>query len=177
MFVLAVVLTILLLLESLPSAGAGLLRSQAGMRRLDGLTRLGLFEGRNLWLVPVLGTVHLAGSAALIAGLWVPAAGVAGAAVEAGVFGWVLSRQLRAGDRGRALGAYELFAVLAVAVLVADAVRLLQLADPAPAFAAVEVRDDFGLHEGAQIGQRELSGALHVAADGKRGAAGHQLRS
>jgi len=49
---------------------------------------------------------------------------VAGAVVEAGVFGWVLSRQLRAGDRGRALLAYELFAALAVAVLVVDAVRL-----------------------------------------------------
>jgi hypothetical protein len=126
MFVLAMVLTILLLLESLPSAGAGMLRSQAGMRRLDALTRLGLFEGRNRWIVPVLGAVHLAGSGAVIAGLWVPAAGAAGAAVEAGVFGWVLARQLRAGDRGRALGAYELFAGLAIAVLVVDAVRLLQ---------------------------------------------------
>lgn len=124
MFVLALVLTILLLLEALPSAAAGLLRSTAGMRRLDGLTRLGLLEQRNLWVVPVLGAVHLAGSAAVIAGLWAPTAGVAGAAAEACVFGWVLSRQLRAGDRGRALGAYELFAVMALAVLVADAVRL-----------------------------------------------------
>lgn len=123
-FVLALVLTILLLLEALPSAGAGLLRSSAGMRRLDGLTRLGLLEQRNLWVVPALGAAHLAGSAAVIAGLWGPAAGVAGGAVEAGVFGWVLSRQLRAGDRGRALAAYELFAVMAVAVLVVDAVRL-----------------------------------------------------
>jgi hypothetical protein len=123
MFVLALVLTILLLLETLPSAGAGLFRSQAGMRRLDSLTRLGL-PGRNLWVVPVLGAVHLAGSAAVIAGLWVPVAGVAGAAIEAGAFGWVLSRQLQAGDRGRALGAYELFAVLAIAVLVVNAVRL-----------------------------------------------------
>jgi hypothetical protein len=123
-FALALVLTILLLLEAIPSAGAGLLRSQAGLRRLDGLTRLGLLERRNRWIVPALGAVHLAGSAAVIAGLWTPAAGVAGGAVEAGVFGWVLSRQLRAGDRGRALGAYELFAVLAIAVLVVDAVRL-----------------------------------------------------
>ena len=120
MFVLALVLTILLLLETLPSAGAGLLRSSAGMRRLDGLTRLGLLDGRNLWVVPALGAVHLAGSAAVIAGLWVPVAGVAGAVVEAGVFGWVLSRQWRAGDRGRALGAYALFAAMAVAVLVVD---------------------------------------------------------
>ena len=124
MFVLALVLTILLLLETLPSAGAGLLRAQAGMRRLDSLTRLGLLDGRMLWVVPVLGAVHLAGSAGVIAGLWAPAAGVAGAAVEAGVFGWVLARQLRAGDRGRALGAYELFALMAIAVLAVDAVRL-----------------------------------------------------
>jgi hypothetical protein len=124
MFVLALVLTIVLLLETLPSAGAGLLRSAAGMRRLDGLTRLGLLDGRNLRVVPVLGAAHLAGSAAVIAGLWVPAAGVAGGAVEAGIFVWVLSRQWRAGDRGRALGAYELFAVMAIAVLAADAARL-----------------------------------------------------
>jgi hypothetical protein len=122
MFVLALVLTILLLLETLPSAGAGLLRSSAGMRRLDGLTRLGLLDGRNRWVVPALGAVHLGGSAAVIAGLWVPVAGVAGAAVEAGVFGWVLSRQLQAGDRGRALGAYALFATMAIAVLVVDGV-------------------------------------------------------
>lgn len=123
MFVLALVLTILLLLETLPSAGAGLLRAEAGMRRLDSLTRLGLPE-RNRWIVPALGAVHLAGSAAVIAGLWAPVAGVAGAGVEAGVFGWVLSRQLQAGDRGRALGAYQLFAAMAIAVLVVNAVRL-----------------------------------------------------
>ncbi len=67
MFVLAVALTVLLLLETLPSAIAGL---------------------------------------------------------EAGAFGWVLSRQLRHGDRGRALGAYLLFTAMAFAVLVTDAVRL-----------------------------------------------------
>src|SRR5215469_6181278 len=122
--VLAIVVTILLLLESLPSAIAGLARSRAGLTRLDGLTRLGLLEGRSLWVVPVLGAIHLAGSAAVIAGLWAALAGVAGAAVEAAVFGWVLSRQLHAGDRGRALGAYSLFSVMALAVLVVDAIRL-----------------------------------------------------
>jgi hypothetical protein len=60
----------------------------------------------------------------MVAGLWAPAAGAAGAAVEAGTFGWVLSRQVQAGDRGRALLAYALFAALAVAVLVVDAARL-----------------------------------------------------
>lgn len=124
MLVLAIVVTILLLLESLPSAIAGLARSRAGMTRLDGLTRLGLLEGRNLWIVPLLGAIHLAGSAAVIAGIWVPVAGVAGAGVAAVVFGWVLARQLRAGDRGRALGAYLLFAALALAVLAVDAARL-----------------------------------------------------
>jgi len=49
---------------------------------------------------------------------------VAGAGLEAGAFGWVLSRQLRHGDRGRALGAYLLFTAMALAVLVTDAVRL-----------------------------------------------------
>src|ERR1700751_4825489 len=103
MFALAIALTILLLLETLPSAIAGLLRSRAGMTRLDQLTRLGLRDGRNLRAVPLLGTVHLVGSAAVIAGLAAPAAGIAGAGLEAAVFGWVLSRQLRHGDRGRAL--------------------------------------------------------------------------
>jgi hypothetical protein len=60
----------------------------------------------------------------MIAGLFYPAAGVAGAAVEACAFGWVLSRQLAAGDRGRALGAYLLFSGLAVAVLAVAAIRL-----------------------------------------------------
>lgn len=124
MFALALALTILLLLETLPSAIAGLARSRAGLTRLDGLTRLGLLEGRRLWVVPVLGAIHLAGSAAVIVGLWAVPAGVAGAAVEAAVFGWVLSRQLLAGDRGRALGAYSLFSVMAVAVLVVDGARL-----------------------------------------------------
>jgi hypothetical protein len=124
MFVLAVALTVLLLLEALPSAIAGLVRSTAGMTRLDSLTRLGLSERRNVWVVPFLGAVHLAGSTAVIAGLWAPAAGVAGAAVELAVFGWVLSRQLLAGDRGRALGAYELFAAMALAVLLVDVTRL-----------------------------------------------------
>jgi hypothetical protein len=123
MFVLSLVLSILLLLESLPSAAAGLLRSRAGMTRLDRLTRLGLLEGRRLWVVPLFGGTHLAGSGAVIAGLAVPVVGVAGAGLETVVFGWVLSRQLRVGDRGRALTAYLLFTACALAVLVVDALR------------------------------------------------------
>jgi hypothetical protein len=122
-FVLAVVLTILLLLETLPSAAAGLSRVKVGLTRLDQLTRLGLLEGRNLWVPSLLGAVHLAGSAAVIAGLFAPAAGIAGGALEAAVFGWVLSRQLSHGDRGRALLAYLLFAALAIAVLAVSALR------------------------------------------------------
>lgn len=124
MFALAVVVTLLLLVESLPSAVAGLARAQVGLRRLDQLTRLGLLDGRNLWIPLVLGVVHLAGSAAAVAGLFAPAAGVAGGGLEAAVFCWVLSRQIGHGDRGRALGAYLLFAALAVAVLVVSALRL-----------------------------------------------------
>jgi hypothetical protein len=123
MFVLAVVLTILLLLETLPSAVAGLTRARAGLTRLDQLTRLGVLEGRNLSVASALGGVHLAGSAAIIAGLWAPAIGVAGGGVEAVVFGWVLTRQLAHGDRGKALGAYLLFAAMALAVLITDALR------------------------------------------------------
>ena len=123
MFVLAIVLTVLLLLESVPSALAGLTRARVGLTRLDQLTRLGLLEGRNLRVPLLLGFVHLAGSAAVIAGLWAPAVGVAGGGVEAVVFGWVLSRQLAHGDRGRALGAYLLFLAMAMAVLVVDALR------------------------------------------------------
>lgn len=124
MFALAVALTVLLLLETLPSAAAGLLRARPGLVRLDQLTRLGVLEGRHLWVVTLLGCTHLAGSAAMIAGLFYPAAGVAGAGVEACAFGWVLSRQLAAGDRGRAVAAYLLFTALAVAVLAVNAARL-----------------------------------------------------
>lgn len=49
--------------------------------------------------------------------------GMAGAGLESAAFGWVLSRQLRAGDRGRALTAYLLFTACALAVLVVDALR------------------------------------------------------
>jgi hypothetical protein len=124
MLIVAIVVTILLLLESLPSAIAGLVRSTAGMTRLDSLTRLGLLDGRRRWAVPVLGAIHLAGSAGALAGLWIPVTGVGGAGIEAVVFGWVLSRQARHGDRGRALGAYLLFLAMALAVLAVDAVRL-----------------------------------------------------
>jgi hypothetical protein len=72
----------------------------------------------------LLGAVHLAGSAAVIAGLWVPVAGVIGGGLEAAAFSWVLSRQLSHGDRGRELGAYLLFLALALAVLAVDALRL-----------------------------------------------------
>jgi hypothetical protein len=122
-FVLAIIFTVLLLLETLPSAIAGLTRAKAGLKRLDQLTRLGLLEGRNLWVATTLGGLHLAGSAAVIAGLCAPVVGVAGGALEALIFSWVLSRQLSHGDRGRALGAYLLFTAMAVAVLVVDALR------------------------------------------------------
>ncbi len=125
MFALAIVVTVLLLLEALPSAIAALVRAQAGVTRLDQLTRLGLLEGRRLWVVSLLGVLHLAACALVIVGLFAPVAGVAGGAVEAVVFAWVLSRQLGHGDRGRALFAYLLFTVLAVAVLVVDLLRVL----------------------------------------------------
>jgi hypothetical protein len=123
MSALSVALTALLLLETLPSAAAELTRSRAGLTRLDQLTRLGVLEGRNMWVPPLLGSIHLAGSAAVITGLAVPPVGAGGAAAEAGVFGWVLSRQLRAADRGRALGAYLLFTVIALAVLTVNVLR------------------------------------------------------
>jgi hypothetical protein len=123
MFALSVALTVLLLLETLPSAAAGLTHYRSGLARLDQLTRLGVLQGRNLWVASLLGALHLAGSAAVIAGLVTPAAGVAGGGLEAAAFGWVLSRQLRHGDRGRSLGAYTLFTCVALAVLVVNALR------------------------------------------------------
>jgi hypothetical protein len=124
MRVLAIVLTVLLLLETIPSAVADLARTRAGLTRLDELTRLGVLEGRNLAVASLLGVVHAIGSAAVIAGIWVPAVGVAGAGLEAVTFGWVLSRQLRHGDRGGALFAYTLFTAMALAVLIVNALRL-----------------------------------------------------
>jgi hypothetical protein len=122
-FALAVALTILLLLETIPSAFAGLSRARAGLTRLDQLTRLGLLQGRNLRVASLLGVVHLIGSASVITGLFVPVIGVVGGALEASTFGWVLSRQISHGDRGRSLGAYLLFASLAMAVLITSALR------------------------------------------------------
>jgi hypothetical protein len=121
---LALALSVLLLLETVPSAVAQLTRSRAGLNRLDHLTRLGVTEGRNLRVVTFLGAANVVGSAAVIAGLLAPAAGVAGAGLEAAVFGWVVSRQVRHGDRGRALGAYLAFTGMALAVLAVDAIRL-----------------------------------------------------
>jgi hypothetical protein len=123
LFALAIVVTVLLLLESLPSAGAQLPRTRPGLTRLDELTRLGLLDGRRHWVVTLLGLLHLAGSALALGGLFAPVAGIAGGALEAVIFGWVLSRQLQHGDRGRALGAYLLFLAFAVAVVAVDAVR------------------------------------------------------
>jgi hypothetical protein len=122
-FILSVALTVLLLLEVLPSAGAQLAHYEPGIARLDGLTRLGLAEGRNLWVLRTLGSLHLIGGVAVILGIWIPAVGVAGAALEIALFGWVVYRQLRAGDRGGALFAYSLFTSMALAVLVVDALR------------------------------------------------------
>jgi len=123
MFVLSVVVTLLLLLESMPSAVVALARAKIGLVRLDRLTRLGTLDGRNMWVVSLLGVLHASGSLGVLAGLRVPLAGVLGAAVEAGAFGWVISRQLRAGDRGWALGPYAFFTAMALAVLVVDAGR------------------------------------------------------
>ncbi|GAA1359421.1 hypothetical protein [Streptomyces beijiangensis] len=124
MFGIRVGLSVLLLLEVVPSAVVAVTRARVGLERLDQLTRTGVLEGRRLWLVSLLGVVHTLATVGIVAGLWVPAAGVAGAGAEVVVFGWVLSRQLAAGDRGRALGAYTLFLAMAVAVLAVDAVAL-----------------------------------------------------
>ncbi|HTZ91081.1 MAG TPA: hypothetical protein VMB74_01690 [Streptosporangiaceae bacterium] len=47
MLALAIALTVLLLLESVPSAVADLTRYRSGLVRLDQLTRLGVLEGRS----------------------------------------------------------------------------------------------------------------------------------
>ncbi|HEY3506561.1 MAG TPA: hypothetical protein VGN37_27710 [Actinocatenispora sp.] len=124
MTILAVVVTVLLLVESLPSAIAGLLRSTAFLTRLDQLTRAGTLQGRLPWLPRTLGALHTVGTAGAVAGIWIPWLGVAGGGLEAAIFGWTLWRQLRAGDRGRALGAYLLFLGMALLVVVVDVLRL-----------------------------------------------------
>jgi hypothetical protein len=123
-FVLSAVLTALLLLEVVPSALAALTRFGPGVERLDGLTRLGLRQGRHLWVLTGAGVLHSAAAAAVVVGVRHPVCGVAGAGAEALFFGWVLLRQLRAGDRGRELFAYALFTSWSLAVLAVAAVRL-----------------------------------------------------
>ena len=124
MFASSVALTVLLLLEVVPSALAALTRFGPGVERLDGLTRLGLREGRASWVVTAAGVLHTAAAALVVIGLWSPAYGVAGGAAEALFFGWVLLRQWGAGDRGRALFAYGLFLSWALAVALVAALRL-----------------------------------------------------
>lgn len=124
MFALSAVLTALLMLEVVPSALAGLTRFGPGVERLDGLTRLGLREGRRTWVVPAAGALHTLCATALLAGIWRPAWGVAGAAAGALYFGWVLARQVRFGDRGKDLFAYGLFTSWSLLVLLVDAARL-----------------------------------------------------
>ena len=124
MFLLRVLLTVALVLETLPSAVVALVRAKVGLTRLDQLTRLGVLDGRNLWVVTLLGVLHAIGTAGVLVGLDFPVVGVGGAAIEAVIFLWVLYRQFRAGDRGRALGAYTLFTAMALAVLVVDALRV-----------------------------------------------------
>jgi hypothetical protein len=123
-FALSAVLTALLLLEVVPSALAALTRFGPGVERLDGLTRLGLREGRATWVLTAAGVLHTLATAALLVGIWRPASGVAGAGAEALFFGWVLARQLRFGDRGRDLFAYGLFTSWSVLVPLVAAVRL-----------------------------------------------------
>ena len=123
MFALAVAVTALLLLEVLPSAVVALPRARVGLVRLEELTRLGLLEGRNLGVVTLLGVCHSLAAVGVLVGLSRPAVGVAGAGLELVVFLWVLLRQLRFGDRGRALFAYSLFSAMAFAVVVVDALR------------------------------------------------------
>ncbi|MEU6850003.1 hypothetical protein ABZ901_08770 [Actinacidiphila alni] len=123
-FALNAVLTIALLLEVVPSALAALTRFKPGVERLDGLTRLGLLEGRRGWVMPAVGVLHTLTTVALIAGLWSPAYGVAGAGAETVFFGWVLLRQLRHGDRGKELFAYALFTSWSAAVLLVALLRL-----------------------------------------------------
>jgi len=57
MFALAVVVTVLLLLEVVPSAIVQVFRARPGLTRLDELTRLGVLRGRHLWVVTLLGVL------------------------------------------------------------------------------------------------------------------------
>ncbi|WP_328471134.1 DoxX family protein [Streptomyces sp. NBC_00448] len=123
MFALSAVLTALLLLEVVPSALAALARFGPGVERLDSLTRLGLREGRHRWVPPAAGLLHTACAVLLLIGIWHPGYGVLGAALEVLYFGWVLARQLAAGDRGRPLFAYALFTGWSALVLLVAALR------------------------------------------------------
>lgn len=128
MYALAVALTVLPVLESLPSATVRPARAKPALTRLDEPTRQGVLQGRRVRVRTLLGSLNPAGTVAVVTGLRFPQLGVAGAVVEALVFAWVLVMQLRSGDRGRGTagrpsGPYTLFLGMAASVLVADILR------------------------------------------------------
>ena len=120
---LAWVLTLLLLLEVVPSAVAGVPALGVARARFEELTRVPVTRGERVWLLRAVGCAHVVGTVLLCVGLVRPDVGVLGAAVEVVLFGGTLLAQLRHGDRGRSLGPYTLFTALAVAVLVVNLLR------------------------------------------------------
>jgi hypothetical protein len=119
--VVLVVASVVLVGEFSLTAMSGLVVYEPGMERFTQLT--GITPAPLVYRA--LGLFALIGVAGVIAGAWCPQMAVVAAAYFAFVAGFTLVRQVQRGQRGRALVAYSLFLVSALAVLALQTVRSL----------------------------------------------------
>ena len=117
--IVVVVLTALLALELLLNGVSAAVGLRVWRQRLHDICRLDLGRGAEL----LVALYSVLGLLLLVVGLrWTPAL-VAGAVLALAGAGTVLARQLRYGDRGRALGSYLVFTASSVLLLVLAVLR------------------------------------------------------
>lgn len=121
LLVLLIAASLVLVVEFLLTAVAGLIVYRPGIDRFAQLT--GLTPSPALYRA--MGVLALVGVAGIIGGGWRPAVAVAAGAYFALVAAFTLTRQLQRGQRGPALLPYSLFLLSAVIVVAIRASSLL----------------------------------------------------
>jgi hypothetical protein len=119
--VLLIAASVVLVVEFLMTAFAGLTVYRPGIDRFSQLT--GLVPSPPVYRV--MGALALAGVVGIIGGFWRPAPALVAAAYFALLAAFTLARQLQRGQRGQALFAYGLFLLCAVIVLAIRASSLI----------------------------------------------------